>query len=719
MARLRPKAERMKTTNGTSTSSSTLRQGSSPVTPTATEPMMKVEPDDAMVPVGDALSSDTKQRQLSPKESSGSEVPTPKNVQTAHSMASDSLAPFAVLRKSATAGNFTIANILNVDDESSVGEESSHLEVFRQEHFPTKDPNDPVNRSLINMPMAQGLFDKYVGSVQPINTHPLLAAAAKVFSPHLYVRLHDHVEFLLSDILGSGQKSTEIVQGICLVTHWKEPSDSRAWMLVGYAIRACIEMGWHRLSPTNLDPAENGPGGHEKEMELRERRNKERTWLMLFVYDRSVSLQLGRPSMIPIDSLIRNVETWHQHPHATPGIDEVMVAFVQLRTLGFDLLDVFWLHPVATTLQAIEKDEFILKTFNSELDRWEGKWHRILEEAFNPEWKCFSPGAVDLLLKCPRNAADSVHVMVAYAAVVTIKVSSTLRRRRNAAYTYTLAQILLSMPGVLSPDSESAILDLIHEASEYFGRQCSASNTSCFYQSRFLANVEAQYRKSKAKANIPTHNLIKQQYDGQPLQDGYIKPPMHARRPPLARHHQAPQHPQNQPSLPLPSPAHYPSQDGHDSHPCLANDTYPPCTTTPPPPPPPPPLPMQFAASNDLFAQQHPHLSQPDTNQLTTSVLHATITATTNSMPHMNHPNPNTAEAILASNAPPSTPISSNNNTFEPMISISEGPNAGDGGGGNHYAFASFTDNGAWENLFAHAGFNINSGAFLPNLEEQ
>lgn len=89
--------------------------------------------------------------------------------------------------------------------------------------------------------------------------------------------------------------------------------------------------------------------------------------------------------MIHIDSLVRNVETWHLHPQAVPGVDQVMTAFVQLRTLGFDLLDLFWLHSVATTPQAIEKDEFILKTFNGELDRWEAKWYRTLDEGRSQE----------------------------------------------------------------------------------------------------------------------------------------------------------------------------------------------------------------------------------------------------------------------------------------------------------------------------------------------
>lgn len=101
----------------------------------------------------------------------------------------------------------------------------------------------------------------------------------------LYPKLRAHAESMLRDILSSGQKSAEIVQGICLLTFWKEPVDARAWLLIGYAIRACIEMGWHKLDINSEDDL-GMFHVHEKEIEIRERRNKERTWLMLFVHDR-------------------------------------------------------------------------------------------------------------------------------------------------------------------------------------------------------------------------------------------------------------------------------------------------------------------------------------------------------------------------------------------------------------------------------------------------
>ena len=74
-------------------------------------------------------------------------------------MASDSLAPFSLLRKSATSGNFTIANILNAGNESH-GRDDSPLSDHGGDHNYVSDMNDPVNRNLINLPTAQSLFDR-------------------------------------------------------------------------------------------------------------------------------------------------------------------------------------------------------------------------------------------------------------------------------------------------------------------------------------------------------------------------------------------------------------------------------------------------------------------------------------------------------------------------------------------------------------------------------
>jgi hypothetical protein len=86
---------------------------------------------------------------------------------------------------------------------------------------------------------------------------------------------------LLGKAFSHGDKSVEVVQAIMILTYWKEPDETRTWLLIGYAIRMCLELGWHELRVNWPDD----PGG-KNEISAREARNIQRTWLVLFVYDR-------------------------------------------------------------------------------------------------------------------------------------------------------------------------------------------------------------------------------------------------------------------------------------------------------------------------------------------------------------------------------------------------------------------------------------------------
>jgi hypothetical protein len=94
------------------------------------------------------------------------------------------------------------------------------------------------------------------------------------------------------------------------------------------------------------------PPVHETEFQMRERRNRERTYLVLFVHDRSLSMQTGRHWMLPEvrsftppyfpkpnpirqDDLVRRSITWHEQGGATIRQEDVIVAaFVQLRCIA-------------------------------------------------------------------------------------------------------------------------------------------------------------------------------------------------------------------------------------------------------------------------------------------------------------------------------------------------------------------------------------------------
>jgi hypothetical protein len=108
-----------------------------------------------------------------------------------------------------------------------------------------------------------------------------IGAAAKAFNPALAPKLREHAENLLSEHLRRGTKSIETAQAIMIMTYWKDPDDTRAWMHLGYVIRMAMEMGWHRLVPYQPKRADQF-----SELAIREARNIERTWFVLFVYDR-------------------------------------------------------------------------------------------------------------------------------------------------------------------------------------------------------------------------------------------------------------------------------------------------------------------------------------------------------------------------------------------------------------------------------------------------
>jgi hypothetical protein len=77
------------------------------------------------------------------------------------------------------------------------------------------------------------------------------------------------------------------------------------------------------------------PPANETDFQKLERRNRERTYLVLFVHDRSLSMQTGRHWMLPEDELVRNAKTWHERGGSAIRPEDVIVAaFVTLRRIA-------------------------------------------------------------------------------------------------------------------------------------------------------------------------------------------------------------------------------------------------------------------------------------------------------------------------------------------------------------------------------------------------
>ena len=88
-----------------------------------------------------------------------------------------------------------------------------------------------------------------------------------------------------------------------------------------------IELGLNSYVPS--------PSTSETEFQRLERRNRERTYLVLFVHDRSLSILTGRHWMLPEDDLVRNSATWHEGGGTSIRPEDVIVAaFVSLRRIA-------------------------------------------------------------------------------------------------------------------------------------------------------------------------------------------------------------------------------------------------------------------------------------------------------------------------------------------------------------------------------------------------
>ncbi|UZJ57557.1 hypothetical protein CBS101457_006877 [Exobasidium rhododendri] len=179
--------------------------------------------------------------------------------------------------------------------------------------------------------------------------------------------LREEMDVMIGNVITKGEKSVSIVQGFLFLYFFNTPppnaENDTSWLYSGIAIRLASEL--------NLGCATRL--GKESE---RDRVNRERTWIMMFIVDRSLCTTRGKAWTIrDDDDLIRSSDTWCDKAACIPSdisgsmfADLLKLTSRQIDTLNTTLFasDVF--ENPATDCEGM------MRSMNEELRECKRRW---------------------------------------------------------------------------------------------------------------------------------------------------------------------------------------------------------------------------------------------------------------------------------------------------------------------------------------------------------
>ncbi|KAF9645083.1 hypothetical protein BDM02DRAFT_3190029 [Thelephora ganbajun] len=214
-----------------------------------------------------------------------------------------------------------------------------------------------------------------VCSRSPFLLTTICAIAAKFYpeKPDLHAKLTDISKKLAFSVPEHGYKSLEIVQAYLLLTLYgsgavERYEQDRTWMLLGMAIRMATDLNIHRKSKLS--------DGHSEEDQARnfEIHNRERTWLVCYSLDRSISAQMGKPYGIREDYIIRNAKKWCTSKMANPN-DAAITAYVEYQRIMSRCMDLLYSGTTSPSGLQMDCDYLtVIQNVESQLIGWYEEW---------------------------------------------------------------------------------------------------------------------------------------------------------------------------------------------------------------------------------------------------------------------------------------------------------------------------------------------------------
>ncbi|CAA7270959.1 unnamed protein product [Cyclocybe aegerita] len=214
-----------------------------------------------------------------------------------------------------------------------------------------------------------------VCSRSPFLLTTICSIASKFYTakPELHPKLTELAKRLAFSCPAKGYKSVEIVQAYLLLALYgcgavERYEQDKTWLLLGMAIRMATDLNLHRkTSITSPDTVE----GNARDVEVH---NRERTWIMCFVLDRSFSAQMGKPSSIKEDYIIRHTREFYTSPVANPS-DMSLSAYAEFqRILARSLEFLYSGTETPSGLQVNCDYLLVIKTFEAQLNGWKEQW---------------------------------------------------------------------------------------------------------------------------------------------------------------------------------------------------------------------------------------------------------------------------------------------------------------------------------------------------------
>lgn len=269
--------------------------------------------------------------------------------------------------------------------------------------FSTKLDNlpefDPINRGYLTLPQAESLYAVFMQYINPAltlldpNLHTFdyvrscsalllsctcwIAAKYRVEASQIAADLEMHIRSnLLPTILMEGFRNAEIPQALIILAAYHPQmntlSEDKAWAYVGFAIRIASELDMN--SRISIRP----PNRQDDAGLARRLRNRERTWLNLWLFETSMSQHMGRRPTLANDPVVMGCAHWHLDKYALAE-DKAIVAVVQLRLLMLRNMELFenFVDVSVTHLPAertAKQVELFRRICASDLDTWLATW---------------------------------------------------------------------------------------------------------------------------------------------------------------------------------------------------------------------------------------------------------------------------------------------------------------------------------------------------------